>query len=201
MLQHQTTTEDFHPSTLADIYQPDVTIAIWQRELNNAIRCYANFLIAQSPYFQTRLILSPAAIVTELEKVLPPHLQRRAFVDDIFLLTDMFSCLFDLEAVGVRLAVLQKAMCPRFHTDKVPARLVTTYVGAGSQWLDNDCVMRSEGGRVEVPDHAPVNNLQRGQVALLKGEGWEGNEGRGLVHRSPQASPDEPRLVLTLDFA
>ena len=46
-----------------------------------------------------------------------------------------------------------------------------------------------------------IENLQSGQVALLKGERWEGNEGAGLVHRSPRLNKGERRLLLSLDFA
>jgi len=45
-----------------------------------------------------------------------------------------------------------------------------------------------------------IEQLQRGDVALLKGELWEGNETAGLVHRSPAVSPGESRLLLTLDI-
>jgi len=38
-------------------------------------------------------------------------------------------------------------------------------------------------------------------VALLKGELWEGNEKAGLVHRSPAVPADHRRLLLTLDFS
>ena len=36
--------------------------------------------------------------------------------------------------------------------------------------------------------------------ALLKGEKWEGNNGRGLVHRSPQSKELYQRLYMTIDF-
>tara|TARA_R110000782_G_scaffold50302_3_gene109162 strand:- start:127 stop:561 length:435 start_codon:yes stop_codon:yes gene_type:complete len=53
-------------------------------------------------------------------------------------------------------------------------------------------------------DLQPLNvepqSLQAGQVALLKGERWQGNEGRGLVHRSPPLVAGERRLLLTLDW-
>ena len=45
-----------------------------------------------------------------------------------------------------------------------------------------------------------IENLQSGQVALLKGERWDGNEGAGLVHRSPRLNKDERLLLLSLDF-
>ena len=42
--------------------------------------------------------------------------------------------------------------------------------------------------------------LQAGDVALAKGERWLGNQGRGLVHRSPTPENGQSRLLLTLDW-
>jgi len=46
-----------------------------------------------------------------------------------------------------------------------------------------------------------IQTLAIGDVALLKGEHWEGNEGAGLVHRSPMVEAGQQRVLLTLDFA
>ena len=101
-------------------------------------------------------------------------------------------------------------MCPRFHVDRVPCRLVTTYAGKATQWLAHDRVDRSKlgPGSEGKPDAESglytnvedIQQLQQGDVALLKGECWEGNEGAGLVHRSPQLTAGTGRLLLTLDF-
>ncbi|WP_332310868.1 DUF1826 domain-containing protein [Alteromonas pelagimontana] len=45
-----------------------------------------------------------------------------------------------------------------------------------------------------------IQTIQCGDVALLKGELWEGNENAGLVHRSPPIAAGEKRLLLTLDY-
>jgi len=105
---------------------------------------------------------------------------------------------------------LNKAMCPRFHVDQVPCRLVTTYHGVATQWLPNDLVDRSKLGRGSngKPDsesglyshESDIEQLSSGDVALLKGERWSGNENAGLVHCSPVTSFNETRLLLTLDF-
>ena len=44
-----------------------------------------------------------------------------------------------------------------------------------------------------------IQRLESGDVALLKGELWPDNEGLGLVHRSPNASDENKRLLLSLD--
>lgn len=47
---------------------------------------------------------------------------------------------------------------------------------------------------------AAVRRMKPGDVGLLKGKGFPGNEARGAVHRSPPGtSKDTPRLLLTLD--
>jgi len=106
--------------------------------------------------------------------------------------------------------VLDKAMCPKFHVDRVPCRLLTTFQGIATEWLPHNKVNRdklgpgsqgkadSESGLYTSPED--IQQLQAGHVALLKGELWEGNENAGLVHRSPAVPNGERRLLLTLDF-
>ena len=45
-----------------------------------------------------------------------------------------------------------------------------------------------------------IKYLNQGDVALLKGEAWKGNEGSGLIHRSPTLDSNSRRLLLTIDF-
>ena len=45
-----------------------------------------------------------------------------------------------------------------------------------------------------------IKQLETGHVALLKGESWQGNEGSGIVHRSPHSDSNYRRLYLTIDF-
>ena len=122
----------------------------------------------------------------------------------------MFCCLFDLKRVGLRLTTLHHAMCPRFHVDNIPYRLVTTYGGTGTQWLPHHVVDRRKLGTGNqglsddlsglYKNGTTVEQLVCADVALLKDEGWQGNENAGLVHRSPALKPAEKRLLLTLDF-
>lgn len=111
--------------------------------------------------------------------------------------------------VGVRLTRIEEAMCPRFHVDGVTVRLVTTYVGLGSEFVSSEQVDRTRLGHAAsgMTDATSgllrtsdcVRSAQAFDVVLLKGEAWPGNKGRGAVHRSPAASAAAPRLVLTLD--
>jgi hypothetical protein len=81
-------------------------------------------------------------------------------------------------------------------------RLISTYAGVGSQWLKEGAMDRQQLGQANAQpqDSAQIQQLASGEVALLKGEKWHGNEGFGLIHRSPQPAAGERRLILTLDW-
>ena len=93
----------------------------------------------------------------------------------------MFCCLFDLKRVGLRLTTLHHAMCPRFHVDNIPYRLVTTYGGTGTQWLPHQVVDRRKLGTGNqglsddlsglYKNGTTVEQLVCAHVALLKDEG------------------------------
>ena len=110
----------------------------------------------------------------------------------------------------MKLTALDQVMCPRFHVDNVPCRLVTSYCGQGTQWLPDNAVDRTKLGRGNngLPDERSgvyritedIQELAAGDVALFKGARWEGNEHRGLVHRSSTPKAGQTRLLLTLDF-
>jgi hypothetical protein len=208
-VQRQTVTGG-EPAILADIYRDDVNLCVWQRRpdagLNNAVEQF----IDANPRFQHAVSVSPGRAQDVLTPLLTSRVAATALVEDIAELVDMYCCLFGQEKVGLRLSVLDRAMCPKFHVDLVLCRLVTTYLGAGTEWLAHEAVDRSKlgSGSGGKPDHesglyrdsSDIQQLQGGDVALLKGEAWEGNENAGLVHRSPSLGVGERRLLLTLDM-
>ncbi|MCG8415704.1 MAG: DUF1826 domain-containing protein [Pseudomonadales bacterium] len=196
---------------LADIYQEEVNIAIWQRKLPKLLSEATDKILLDRPKLQVSLSLSPQDAHEILIEALGASEESGSLVTDISGLVDMFCCLFDINNVGLRLTALGHAMCPRFHVDRVPCRLVTTYTGDATEWLPHDRVDRSKlgPGSQGRPDdqsglyvsNSDIQQLKTGEVALLKGECWEGNEDAGLVHRSPQLDAGMHRLLLTLDFA
>ena len=196
-------------TTLPEIYHDNTNIAIWQRRFSDQDLSATESLLKRAPGLALNLMVSPENVHTEISRVLPAE-HVHTLAQDVTQLAEMFCFLFDLKRVGLRLSALDKAMCPRFHVDAVPCRLVTTYGGAGTQWLPHPKVDRSKlgSGNQGLPDNESglysaandVQTLEAGDVALLKGEAWSGNEGAGLVHRSPTASPCERRLLLTIDF-
>ncbi len=194
---------------LADIYQQEINIAIWQRQLSTPIQQAVRQLLISKPVFETELILTPQDVHTRVgESIDSAHSVE--LCADIAELVDMFCCLFELKRVGLRLQVLAGAMCPKFHDDRVPCRLVTTYQGVATEWLPHERVDRTKLGRGSLgqadsqsglyQSPTDIQQLRHGDVALLKGLLWQGNENAGLVHRSPATFGTDKRLLLTLDF-
>lgn len=95
-------------------------------------------------------------------------------------------------------------MCPLFHVDSVNLRLIVTLNGPGTEWLADADVNRKHLGKGSnhriIRDGALIQQLKTFQVALLKGEEYPGNYGKGLVHRSPALGPaDDTRWIFRLD--
>lgn len=164
---------------LTGIFADDVNLASWQRSPDPAIADYCRTLSFSMPL---KRIVSADSVQNDIGYALPDAPGKDAFVNDIALLCQMFSCLMDCQQLGLRLETLRQPMCPKFHTDHLVCRLVCTYLGPGTEWLD------AAGNMAHASSFA---------VTLLKGSGWEGNEQQAIVHRSPSAAL--PRVLLTLD--
>jgi hypothetical protein len=135
----------------------------------------------------------------------------RAWWHDVARIACAYCELFGIGRIGLRLRTLDKAMCPRFHVDHVPCRLVCTYGGVGTEWLPDECVDRTKLGlgAQGLPDElsglildgTAILTMPPYAVGLMKGSKWKGNEDHGAVHRSPKPQPEAPRrLLLTLDM-
>ncbi len=198
------------PSVLADIYKGDINLAVWHRQLDSAILAAAERVVQAKPSWQLSVAVSPEDTASVVGSALGEGEHSDALTEDIQQLVDMFCCLFDLKRVGLRLSTLDRAMCSRFHVDIVPCRLVTTYCGVATEWLaeqhlDRRKLGRGNNGKADEESGLyqcaeQVQELGYGDVALLKGEHWEGNKGGGLVHRSPAMRAGTRRLLMTLDF-
>lgn len=201
---------DTTPNVLAKIYQHEHNIALWQRDLDKSLVSDIETMLRDTTTLALVQTVTPQNAAQWIENRLSEHSCAKSLGADIALIVDMFCCLFDLEEVGLRLTKLDKPMCPKFHVDHVPCRLVTTYAGTATEWLENKDVNREklgagsagltdgESGLYSSPE--VIKTVTPGDIALLKGSGWEGNEATGIVHRSPAMIKDQPRLLLTLDM-
>lgn len=197
------------PTILTDIYKEENNIVIWRRQLSEHLTNEVTKLLESQRKLQAVISVSPQQVHSSISKLLGED-SSTLLKNDIAELVDMFCCLFDLQHCGLRLTTLDNAMCPKFHVDKVPCRLVTTYHGIATEWLPHQLVNRSklgagsvgksdaESGIYQCP--SDIQQLTCGDVGLLKGELWPGNENAGLVHRSPAVPNTQKRILLTLDY-
>lgn len=195
------------PAILSDVLRDGVNLAVWQRRLPAQIEDFASLLLARGDPLAESLSVEMAqldedAMVPSLLGAYADLHGHAAFIADVTWLLRAFACLVDAKCIGLRLRILDKAMCPRFHVDHVPVRLITSYAGIGTQWLREGAMSR---GRLGSADAEPqgmtaIEQAGTGHVLLAKGEKWHGNEGAGLIHRSPAPAQGERRLLLTLDW-
>jgi hypothetical protein len=202
-----------HIVELQRLYEADINIAILPESAHEGfselerqqLRADCQYLALTQPGFRLALSGTEAELVQGLNSGLPTTLQHADVLARwLSQHIGIFAALFEPPAMYVRLVSLQQAMCPRFHVDHVPARLVASLYGPGTEWLaEYGADRQALGGNPRDPCQIPeaIQQLSCGDMALLKGEGWEGNEGRGLIHRSPVVSEGDSRLFFSIDFA
>lgn len=144
-------------------------------------------------------------IFDNLDEDLPPSRfteGRRQFIADV---TSLGSSFFDAtrsKNIRFQVEIVKSDMCRLFHVDNMRQRLLCTYIGPGTEWLDHSNAMRSGLGRgcntKIVKDFDKVNHAKPFQVVLLKGKLHEDDP--GVVHRSPPIQGEAiTRVLLKID--
>jgi len=195
-------------AVLARFFEPEANLVVFRRSPGRALKAFCEGpLLAQGVCAQE----VTASRAEASAAVLPASIRDcdgvSALQDDIADVFQLWQDLFEPSRSGLRFRVLDQAMCPRFHVDRVLARLIVSYGGSGTEWLPDSAVDRSLLGvplsdlnddPLAVPENIEI--VPPYAIALLKGAAWPGNENRGLVHRSPPIRPPERRALLTIDI-
>jgi hypothetical protein len=186
---------------LSAIYEDAVNIVVLRRSLLAPLAADVVRVVVD-PHFRKLIVIKPND--RGRSKLNESLAGLSALAADIGLWAEVIGELTGCELVGVRLERVITAMCPRFHTDKVPLRVVSAFAGAGTEYLATEDVDRDWLGHTDEATgprvaSAKIRRAAPGDLVLLKGEAWPNNSGRGAIHRSPPASSRAPRLVLTLD--
>lgn len=191
------------------IFDPVAQIAILPRRIDRDIVAWLDAAAragALGNGFRTTLFAGDR-LALDLLPTLPG---RELLATDIGTLNQIYCDLLGCPGAGVRLEVVAGAMCPRFHVDRVGIRMLCTYRGPGTEWLDDRDADRrllgrgAEGASDEASglmlDPKAVQVVPTFAIALLKGSLWQGNVGRGIIHRSPAvADMESPRVLLAID--
>lgn len=162
---------------LEAIFDEDVNLVVWRRP-TECTHDVGSFL--EPPRRLMRTVRGDFVDAGQIARVLDRAVPC-ALTADIARLVELFATLAGSSDVGIRLEASTRQTCPKWHTDRVGLRLMTTYCGPGTEWLEG----------------AAIHRAATGDVLLAKGESWPSTPG-ACVHRSPDPS-GLPRLLLTLD--
>lgn len=193
-------TAGIDPVILGAVLMPAITLAIWQRAIADSLASWIAQLdldaVADLRFACDIDDLASALVEAFAEGDYPATPGAWLLRADILSLGQRFATVMDDRRVEIRLDVIETDACRKFHADAVTARLITTYSGPGTQWLDQDAAAQATAGAP--PATLAINALAAGEVAMFKGRGWAGE--RAIIHRSPPiAGSGTRRLVLVIN--
>ncbi len=185
---------------LAAIGNPGMEFVIWRRALPRRLQTWLERMDA-SCLPDLRVLVRPGDLRGAVEPHLddcgmPPGDLRDLLLGDLDDLVSAFARIIQSDLVDVRLERVSHDACWKFHRDYVEARLLTTYRGPATEW-----VQPTDAGRAlreQKSYKGPLERLQVHDVAIFKGN--RTGPGSGIVHRSPPvAGTGCTRLLLCLN--
>ena len=194
-------------SALAAISKPSINLVHHQRVFDEDIHLFANTLMANNFNGIDAVITADSVkelIANELDKSAVHTSGKLTLRDDMVSLTHLFLSITQKQQTRLLLKIVCDDACRKFHTDRYDLRLLCTYVGSGTEWIEDRFVNRNslEGGNNDsiIKDPSKIKTMKPFEVGILKGEASAANKGKGVVHRSPPIQQkNEKRLVFRLD--
>ncbi|MCA0978847.1 DUF1826 domain-containing protein [Qipengyuania flava] len=180
---------------LAEIVREECQLAMWQRDL-----AFEPAPLMEGPVDEIRLESTAGNVAVDMKLAMAnagyaASSAREALTRDIADLTAQFSEIAGCTDIALRLAMVETDSCRKFHADWITLRLISTYVGRGTEWLESRDAKRVADGN----EPLAINCLNVGDVGIFKGR--LASE-QPAIHRSPPISGiGEKRLLLVLDPA
>ena len=179
-------------------------VLVESRSQINAITSYLDNILDDLTSFVH--IFNDAIDSDRLYNLLDQHLpdgpmagQKKIFMDDILRLATLFQETTKSGEIKIQLEIVTTDKCSLFHVDYYRQRLLCTYLGPGTHWLDHSNVDRSALGKGNnnsiVRDETAINRANTFDVLILKGQDFGEGE-LAVVHRSPPIMRDNKRRVL-----
>ena len=176
------------PEVLLSVTAPEVALAIWNRAAPAGLAASIDALVLDAVDDIEAAIEAPisaADLTVTLQDAGYNSDVVALLAEDIAALAGRFAAVVGRTRFKLRLEVIETDACRRFHSDFVTYRLLTTYRGQATQWIETDR-----------PD--AVAQMRAGEVAIFKGRMLLDDP--PVLHRSPPiAATGEPRLLLVLD--
>ena len=129
--------------------------------------------------------------------------EKKILINDILRLATLFEATTKSDNIKLRLEIVTTDMCRLFHADYYRQRLLCTYLGPGTEWLDHSNVNRQALGKGRnnniVKDETAINRANTFDVLILKGRKYGEGE-LAVVHRSPPIiRHNKTRVLLKID--
>jgi hypothetical protein len=186
---------------LVNINKKNNSLVIWTRslpvEVESALKSQSKSTLAGfHKLLDAAHITQPIYEEINSQKSCPSSV-RNWLANDIINLVRLFIKVTNSNFIDIRLEWIHSDACWKFHRDFVDIRLLTTYVGKTTEWVDKP--FGEEALEKQRAYDKPINRLNPNDVAIFNG--CRQNPKNGIVHRSPPLrGSDEPRLFLCLNI-
>ena len=186
---------------------PDRVLAETRNEING-IATYLDNVVDDLTSFSH--VFNNGFDVNKTYELLDKHLpdgpikgQKEELIDDIIRLATLFTATTKSGVINLQLQIVSTDMCRLFHVDYYRQRLLCTYLGPGTEWLDHSNVEYNALGKGDnkniVKDENAINRANRFDVLILKGKNF-GDGDLAVVHRSPPIiRHKKTRILLKID--
>ena len=128
---------------------------------------------------------------------------RDAFKYEIFKLSNIFFNSTISKNIEIQIEVINTNMCRLFHEDNMRQRLLCTYLGVGTEWLEESNLkrdgLRKGCNEKIVKNFDKIKQAKPFEVILLKGSRY-GENVLSHIHRSPEIEKHKiTRVILKID--
>lgn len=197
--------EGVEPQVLTRALDSDVSLAIYIRHASpSLIRSLEDVRICNFPSlrFEAPSSNAQALLLSKYAEFRAQNPWVEPVLNDMAGVIEIFNTHIGSSEIAIRIDQTDRTMCPKFHVDRCELRMVTTYVGPGTEWVPESGVNREALNQRDqtnddiVPDTDAIQRLPTFSVAVTRGVGDPNVPSRGLVHRSPELSQGERRLFL-----
>jgi len=183
---------DAGADAIARLAARDMNLVSWHRVLPAGLEAQLEQWAKDFPAKFDEVLSMPHGDLSECTHGLAEP-ARSWLMSDVAALTARLAKLADARRLRVSLGAVRTDQCRKFHFDFVRYRMITTYVGPGTQWLPDEAVNREA---LEHPENCPcdankeivrdadaIRHAIPGEVVLMKGALHPHR--LGAVHRSP----------------
>lgn len=194
------------PDVLEKIRDGGLSLVVWERRLPRGLTDALRRWAASSPPRFEGVAKDDAWIESALS-TFPESPARALLASDLASLVGRFRSLAAKTAIKLSFGTVTGDQCRKFHVDYQRLRLLTTYLGPGTEWLPEPAVARealvdspacpTTANRLIVRQPELVRHARAGDVMLLRGHDGVTGEALGAVHRSPPIEASrKSRVVL-----